>query len=32
MLCYYAATEKKKTADEVFADLAGNLVPAPKAA
>jgi integrase len=30
MLRYYTATEKKKTADAVLADLAGDLVPAVK--
>jgi integrase len=31
MLRYYTATEKKKTADDVLADLAGDLLPERKA-
>jgi site-specific recombinase XerD len=30
MLRYYTATEKKRTADEVLGDLAGDLLPRPK--
>lgn len=30
MLRYYTATEKKRTADEVLGDLAGDLLPKPK--